>query len=328
MAVTDIATPSWLKTNYLYGIDLTDDTGTAFPDSLYLHAIDSAISTVEAEFDIDLRGPTKRVERYDTHSQHGISWFLLHLQHKPLVSVDSLNIQFANFPQADLPVEWVQVADSITSQVQILPGPEALANTAFSGGVPFVGIQGIMFRDYTPLWWKYSYTTGFEHDLAGTVDIDVSGVVTGTDTTFVTPSLAAAKTPATVRPGDWVRVSGTDSVFRVKSASSDTKITLSSYGDGVVSGKTLTLLKYPSDILDCVGLVASMLPLDTAGDLIIGAGISRLNVGVDGLHQEIQTTSGVENSGYGARALQYRRRLKDIILSIKRKYNPPKVMVM
>ena len=43
MAITEIVTAAWLKSNYLYGIDLTDDEGTAYPDSLYSQAIDSAI---------------------------------------------------------------------------------------------------------------------------------------------------------------------------------------------------------------------------------------------------------------------------------------------
>ena len=339
MAVTEITTSSWLKARYLFGIDLTDDDGNAYPEELYSMAIDSAIATVSAEFDLDLLGPTTRVERYDTTHQHGMSWWLKHLMHKPVVSVEAFHVQFANFPQTKLPNSWVQIANGEVGQIQILPGPEALANTAFSGGIPFVGISGVMLREYTPLWWKYTYTSGFERDLEGTVvQTQGSAVVTGTGTSFLTPADAPAKTGVTVRAGDYVRVvSGTvggsdytSSAVRVKSVESDTSLTLdASFGaSGDLSNATIRLMKYPADILDCIGLIAALLPLDTAGDLIIGAGISRLNVGVDGLHQEIQTTSGVENSGYGARALQYRNRLKAAIMSIKRRYNPPKVMVM
>lgn len=52
MAITEIVTPTWLKNNFLYGIDLTDDDGNAYPDSLYDHAIDAAVATASAEFDL------------------------------------------------------------------------------------------------------------------------------------------------------------------------------------------------------------------------------------------------------------------------------------
>jgi len=340
MAVTDIVTSTWLKDRYLYGIDLTDDNGVAYPEALYTSAIDSAVATVSAEFDIELHGPQKYVERYDTFHQHGISWFLTHLMHKPVVEIDKLMVQFANFPQVEIPTEWAQIADSNVAQVQLMPGPEALANTAFSGGIPFVGIQGVMWRDYTPQWWKYEYTAGFEYDLEGTVaQVHGATIVTGTGTSFLTPTHSPAKAAFTVRAGDYVRITSGittngDTVssvpVRVKSVESDTSITLdAAFGaDHDFTGASMRLMKYPGDILDCIGLIASMLPLDTAGDLIIGAGISRLNVGVDGLHQEIQTTSGVDNSGYGARVIQYKARLREIIHRVKRRYNPPKMMVI
>jgi|6_EtaG_2_1085325.scaffolds.fasta_scaffold08301_2 hypothetical protein len=338
MAVTDITTAQWLKDRYLYGVDLTDDNGDPYPDGLYTATIDSAVATVSAEFDIELLGPTKFVERYDTFHQHGISWFLTHLMHKPVITIDKLSVQFANFPQASLPIEWAQIADSNVAQVQLMPGPEALSNTAFSGGIPFVGIQGIMFRDYTPQWWKYEYTAGFEFELAGTVTQTAGGTtLTGADTAFLTPVHGPAKTQFTVRAGDYVKIISatnegaalTGGPVRVKSVESDTSLTLDSTLNALAftDGK-IRLMQYPGDVLDCIGLIAAMLPLDTAGDLIIGAGISRLNVGVDGLHQEIQTTSGVDNSGYGARIIQYRRRLQDTIAAVKRRYNPIRMLVI
>jgi hypothetical protein len=43
-----------LKTNYLFGLDLTDDQGNPYPDSLYAHYIKSAVKSVETKLDIPL----------------------------------------------------------------------------------------------------------------------------------------------------------------------------------------------------------------------------------------------------------------------------------
>jgi hypothetical protein len=66
----------------------------------------------------------------------------------------------------------------------------------------------------------------------------------------------------------------------------------------------------PHDIRDVIGMMASFPILNTAGDLIAGAGIANFSIGMDGLSQAIGTTSSATNSGYGARILQYQNRLK------------------
>jgi hypothetical protein len=85
---------------------------------------------------------------------------------------------------------------------------------------------------------------------------------------------------------------------------------------------------YPNSILDAVGLLSSMLPLDTAGDLIVGAGIASKSISFDGLSTSINTTSSATNAGYGARMISYRKRFENIMKSIKRDWRLPKFMVV
>ena len=338
MAITDIITPTWLKSNYLFGIDLTDDDGNAYPDSLYQIAIDAATGIIAAEFDIELLGPNRYMERHDTFPEHGNSFYLMTLMHRPLITVEAFNVKFGEWPQRELPVRWIQQSNPEHSQIQVVPGPEGVDGVLYSGGVPFVGISGLEFRDYTPLWWMFTYTAGFECDMSGTVSVAAGETsVTGASTKFLGESIEVkdstyggiANKPG-ARAGYYLRIGAGNTPVRIKSVTNDTTLVL----DGTInsgaeiSGSTATLLYYPPEVMDCVGLIASMLPLDTAGDLIIGAGISRLNLGVDGLHQEIQTTSGVENSGYGARVIQYRRRLAMQIAALRRRYRQNKIMVM
>lgn len=77
---------------------------------------------------------------------------------------------------------------------------------------------------------------------------------------------------------------------------------------------------YPPDILDAVALLASALFLDTAGDLILGAGIAGYTVSQDGQSTSINSTSSATNSGYGARAGEYRRRAREAMARIRGRY--------
>jgi hypothetical protein len=76
----------------------------------------------------------------------------------------------------------------------------------------------------------------------------------------------------------------------------------------------------PFIINDAVGLIASMLPLDTAGDLIVGAGIASSSISLDGLSQSVGTTSSATNAGYGARMLSYKNRLKERMTTLRNYY--------
>lgn len=71
----------------------------------------------------------------------------------------------------------------------------------------------------------------------------------------------------------------------------------------------------PYDIMELIGKLAAIKLFHIAGDLILGAGIASVSLGIDGLSQTINTTSSATNSGYGARILGY---LKDIDASFNR----------
>jgi len=73
----------------------------------------------------------------------------------------------------------------------------------------------------------------------------------------------------------------------------------------------------PDDILEVIGMKASIAPFNIAGDLIAGAGIANKSISIDGLSQSIGTTSSATNAGYGARILQYEKQLKERMLTLK-----------
>lgn len=76
------------------------------------------------------------------------------------------------------------------------------------------------------------------------------------------------------------------------------------YRAGFESGKV------PPILYEVIGKIASLGPLNIAGDLIAGAGIAAQSLSVDGLSQSISTTASATNAGYGARIIQYQKDVK------------------
>lgn len=79
--------------------------------------------------------------------------------------------------------------------------------------------------------------------------------------------------------------------------------------------------KIPNDIKQAIGYMASIPLFGIAGDLILGAGIASQSLGIDGLSQNISTTSSATNSGYGARITEYKNSLKTLLPQLKDRYS-------
>lgn len=84
----------------------------------------------------------------------------------------------------------------------------------------------------------------------------------------------------------------------------------------------------PAPLLMCIGWIASVLPLDTAGDLIAGAGIASKSVSIDGLSTSIGTTSSATNSGYGARIESYQKQISAMLAAAQAKYQVREVFCL
>lgn len=83
----------------------------------------------------------------------------------------------------------------------------------------------------------------------------------------------------------------------------------------------------PEDILHCIGMMAALGPLDIFGDLLGGAGIATLSLSMDGLSQNIGTTSSAMFTGYGARINDYLKIMKEQIPNLKRYYKGIRLVV-
>ena len=78
--------------------------------------------------------------------------------------------------------------------------------------------------------------------------------------------------------------------------------------------------KVPEDILQVIGMLAAIPLFAIAGDLILGAGLASLSLGLDGLSQSISSTSSATNAGYGARIIEYRNIIKETLPRLRDRY--------
>lgn len=76
----------------------------------------------------------------------------------------------------------------------------------------------------------------------------------------------------------------------------------------------------PSELVDLVGKVAAMGPLNVAGDLVVGAGIASQSMALDGISTAVSTTQSATASGYSARILEYRREIKETLAFLRNYY--------
>lgn len=136
-------------------------------------------------------------------------------------------------------------------------------------------------------------------------------------------------------PDEWVRLDKTHGIVRiVPTAGTLSNIILGQGGaflPAVYSGLShlpdLFKIDYtagfqavPANLLELIGMMAALGPFNIFGDLIAGAGIANLSVSIDGLSQNIGTTSSATNSGYGARIRQYLDQIKKQLPNLRRYY--------
>ena len=78
--------------------------------------------------------------------------------------------------------------------------------------------------------------------------------------------------------------------------------------------------KLPYDILNLVGMLASIPIFVMLGDLVLGGGVSSVSLGIDGLSQNISTTKSATSTAYSGRIKHYLDQIKLTSERLKRTY--------
>lgn len=156
----DILSVDELKNHYLFGIDLRDDNGNPFPDSMFEHFIRAAVEKAEQVLDLPLRPRTIVDEAHDFYRQDYKQYIYIKTEHSPVIDVSELrlvlpsNTQVISFPQ-----DWLKVTH-VSGTVQVLPGNGAIGMVAVgSAGMWLPLVSG--YTDFIPQIFRISYTAGF-----------------------------------------------------------------------------------------------------------------------------------------------------------------------
>jgi hypothetical protein len=250
----DVLSVEDFQTNFLFGVDLTDDEGQPYPDSLYEFYIKSAVSYLEQNLDLPIR-PTRYTEGHDFVYEEFRQNLALFLDHYPVLNVESVTLRLPGSAPQLFDPSWYYI-DKNFGQMNLIPG---FGNV----GIPLLGATAGYWPPFAahyrsnrfiPQVFEVKYTAGFLGSCQG--------------------------------------------------------------GRGV-----------PDNIRELVGKIAAMGPLNIAGDLVAGAGLSSTSLSIDGLSQGITTTNSSTNAGYGARLIMYRKEIKDQIDVIRNYYKGARLQV-
>lgn len=146
-----------LTQHYMFGIDLIDQKGNPFPNSLIASYINGAISWAEQLFDICLTEQEISDECHDYERNDYMNWGFIQLWKRPVKQVKSLKLMYGSQPSFEVPVEWLKI-DKMGGKVQMFPSQGSANNLIINqSGVIF----GLNQRwGYAPQMWSVDYVAG------------------------------------------------------------------------------------------------------------------------------------------------------------------------
>lgn len=324
-------TREWLVDRYLTGVDLTDDSGTAYPDEQFTHALAAAVEWVKRALDIELE-ETAVVERHDWDAQQWDQWAFLQLRKRPLLEVTGLKLKYGTAELLSVPAEWIVQTVPEAAQLQLVPLSSATLQPATGFGVlPWIG-PGLGGSARTiPAYYEVSYRAGFPcWSVTGLgagaypPAIGFGGLLSFAQTAAAGVGGTSYAIVGTATDGSLVETVTIAAGSAGPARSRKTWETVASITPtGLPGGASWAVraAKVPSDVLHLVGMYAALFPLNTAGDLIAGAGIAQRSFSMDGLSSSVSTTASATNAGYGARILQYTDEIKRLLPLVRRAYH-------
>jgi len=313
-------TPEWLRLRFLHGVDLTDDNGLPYPDGLYARSLANAVSWMESQLGIKIESRPGVVESHDGEMKDGEAWWPFRLDERPVQRVSRFEITYGAYPAAELPISWVKTVSNRHGQIHLVPSQDNLDSSfVYVAGLPIIIGSVFQPRAYVPGYFQITYDAGFcfQNGNVTIADGVASSVVTfsngfgfsnahyGVEASFV---------------GAQEDQNGAAGVYVTDKTKTGFTLNLDTAPSGGAVALHWFASDMPANMVHAVGLKAALVPLDVAGDLIVGAGIASKSISMDGLSMNINTTSSATNAGYGARVGQYERELKALMSSLRKRW--------
>lgn len=146
-----------LVTNYMFGIELKDQQGNPFPESLIIGYLNSAISYAEGLFDICLTKQTVTDESHDYERSDYMNWGYIQLYKRPIQKVMKLQLMYGTRPSFEVPLEWIKI-DKMGGKIQMFP-------SSGNSNALIINQSGVIFGlnqawSYAPQMWSVDYEAG------------------------------------------------------------------------------------------------------------------------------------------------------------------------
>lgn len=162
-----ILTVDELKTLYLFGLDLTDDQGNPYPDSIFVHNIKSAVSWIEDKLDIPLIPVVIEEEKHDFFAEDWTKYMMLKLTRHPVISVESVRMVMpGNQEVHNFSKDWLSL-QRFEGHLNVVPGPAGSGTLAVGFNHWFFPWMHRSVNKWIPDVFRVAYTAGFGTPVEG-----------------------------------------------------------------------------------------------------------------------------------------------------------------
>lgn len=154
-------TPTWLKANYLTGLEFVDKDGVAYPDDVFETHMQNAVVKLEKLCDITILPLTIKAEEHDYIVTDYLNWGWMQLYKVPVKMVTELRgVYPLGTNVVKYPNEWIQV-NGESGQINVVPTQGAIGAVIIGQGGDFVPIMyGGVSR--VPNLWQVDYVAGMD----------------------------------------------------------------------------------------------------------------------------------------------------------------------
>jgi hypothetical protein len=157
----------------MFGLDLTDDDGNPFPESMLQFAIKAAVDALERTVGVRLRPYTILGERQDYFMNEYRDFAFLQLNEYPIIDVTRVSIKYpTSSTMTTFPREWYSI-NHAHGQVHLIPTSGSISQILMGTGGDYLNF---VWKGWTflPNMWHIDYQAGFE---LGALPSDLQGVV-------------------------------------------------------------------------------------------------------------------------------------------------------
>lgn len=145
---------------FMFGLDLTDDSGFPFPNSMFEFAIKAAIDSLEKVLNIRIK-PTHIIgERQDYYRQDYMDFAFIQLNEYPIFDITKVALRYPTAgSDITFPAEWYQI-NKAHGQVHLIPTSGSLSNILIGKGGDYLAFVWKGW-DWMPNLWIIDYWAGF-----------------------------------------------------------------------------------------------------------------------------------------------------------------------